>query len=91
MRTQVRVTIPSESVYRTNCSLHASAIYFRVSATSGFAPAEPPTMARPRHQLSLGFSRSQHTVTGASTATPRFKLTLELPRRIGSDVTGASP
>ena len=90
MGSQVRVTIASESVYRTNCSLQASAIYFRVLATSGFTFAEPPTMARPRHQLSLDFSRSQHTVTGTSTATPRFKLALELPRRTGSDVTGAS-
>ena len=91
MGSQVRVTIASESAYEANCSLQASAIYFRVSATSGFTSAKPPTMARPRHQLSLSFSRSQHTVTGASIATPRFKLTLELPRRTGSDVTGASP
>jgi len=88
---QVRVTIASESAHGTNCSPRALAIYFRVSATSGFTSAKPPTMARPRHQLSLGFSRSQHTVTGTSTATPRFKITLELPRRIGSDVTDASP
>ena len=74
---QVRVTIASESAYEANCSLQASAIYFRVSATSRFTSGEPPTMARPRHQLSLGFSRSQHTVTGMSTATPRFKITLE--------------
>ena len=91
MGSQVRVTIALESAYETNYSLQASAIYFRVSATPGFTSAEPPTMARPRHQLSLGFSRSQHTVTGTSTATPRFKITLELPRRIGSDATGASP
>ena len=74
---QVWVTIASKSVYDTNYSLQASAIHFRVSATLGFTSAEPPTMARPRHQLSLGFSRSQHTVTGMSTATPRFKITLE--------------
>jgi hypothetical protein len=88
---QVRVTIASESAHGTNCSLQALAIYFRVSATSGFAPAEPPTMARPWQQLSLGFSRGQHTVIGTSTTAPCFKLSLELPRRIGSDVTSASP
>ena len=91
MGSQVRVTIASESACKPNRSLRAAAIYFRVSPTSRFMSAEPPTMARPRHPLSLGFSRSQHTVTGASTATPRFKLALELPRHIGSDVTGASP
>ena len=91
MRSLVRVTIASESAYETNCSLQASVIYFRVSATLGFMSVKPPTMARPRHQLSLDFSRSQYTVTGTSTATPRFKLALELPRHIGSDVTGASP
>ena len=77
MGSQVWVTIASESAYETNCSLQASAFYFRVSATLGFTPAEPPTMARPRHQLSLGFPRSQPTVTSTSTATPRFKITLE--------------
>ena len=77
MGSLVRVTIASESAYETNCSLQASAIYIRVSATSGFTSAETPTMARPWHQLSLGFSRSQHTVIGTSTATPRFKITLE--------------
>ena len=91
MVSEVRVTIASESAYGANCSLQASAIYFRVSATSGFMPAEPPMMARPQHQLSLDFSCRQHTVTGTSTATPCFKLSLELPRRTGSDVTGASP
>ena len=77
MGSQVRVTIASESAYEANCSLQASAIYFRVSATSGFTSVEPPTMGRPWHQLSLGFPRSQPTVTGTSTATPRFKITLE--------------
>ena len=77
MESLVRVTIASESAYETNCSLQALAIYFRVSATSGFTSAKPPTMARPRHQLSLDFPCSQHTVTGMSTATPRFKITLE--------------
>ena len=91
MGSQVRVTIASKSAYKPNRSLRAAAIYFRVSATPGFTSAEPPTMARPRHQLSLGFSRSQHTVTGTPIATPRFKITLELPRRTGSDVTGVSP
>ena len=91
MGSQVWVTIASELAYKTNCSLQASAFYFRVSATSGFTPAEPPTMAQPWHQLILGFSHYQRTATGTSTATPRFKLALELPRHIGSDVTGASP
>ena len=91
MGSQVRVTIASESACKPNLSLRAAVIYFRVSATLGFAPAEPPTMARPQHQLSLGFSRSQHMVTGASTAMPRFRLTLELPRCTGSDVTSMSP
>ena len=70
MGSLVRVTIASESAYETNCSLLASAIYIRVSATSGFTSAETPAMARPRHQLSLDFSRSQHTVTRTPTATP---------------------
>ena len=90
MWSQVRVTIASESVYRTNCSLQASAIHFRVSAASGFAPAEPPTMARPRHQLSLDFLHCQRIATDTSPAMPCAKLSLELPRRIGSGVTGAS-
>ena len=89
MGSQVWVTIASESVYRTNCSLQASAIHFRVSAASGFAPAEPPTMARPRHQLSLGFLHCQSTATGTSSAMPCAKLSLELPRRTRSGVTGA--
>ena len=91
MGSQVRVTVASESAYRTNCSFQASAIHFRVSPTSGFALAEPPTMARPRHQLSLGSLRDQHTANGTSPAMPCVKLSLELPRRIGSGVTGASP
>ena len=90
MGSQVRVTIASESAYETNCSLQASAIYFRVSATSGFVPTEPPTMAQPRHQLSLDSSRGQHTATSMSPARPCVKLSLELPRRTGSGVTGAS-
>ena len=61
------VTIASESAYETP---RASAIYIRVSATSGFTSAETPMMARPQHQLSLGFSRSQHIVTSTPTATP---------------------
>ena len=73
MGSQVRVTIASESAYETNCSLQALAIYFRVSATSGFALAEPPTMARPRHQLSLGLSRRQHTVASTPTAAPALR------------------
>ena len=91
MGSQVRVTIASESACKPNRSLRATTIYFRVSTTSRFTSVEPPTMARPRHPLSLGLSRSQHTMTGASTATPRFKQTLEPPRRTGTDVTGASP
>ena len=89
MGSQVWVTVASESVYRTNCSLRASTIHFRVSATSGFAPAEPPTMARPQHQLSLGFLHYQRAATGTSSAMPCAKLSLELPRRTRSGVTGA--
>ena len=89
MGSQVRVTIASESVYRTNCSLQASAIHFRASAASGFTPVEPPTMARPRHQLSLGSLHSQCTVTGTLLAMPCAKLSLELPRRTRLGVTGA--
>ena len=89
MGSQVQVTIASKSVCRTNCSLHASAIYFRVSATSGFALTEPPTMARPRHQLSLGFLHCQHTATGTSSATPCAKPSLEHPHRTRLGVTGA--
>ena len=86
---QVRVTIASESVYRTNCSLQASAIHFRVLAALGFAPAEPPTMARPQHQLSLSSLHYQRTATGMSSVMPCAKLSLELPRRTRSGVTGA--
>ena len=89
MGSQVRVTIASESMYRTNCSHQASAIHFRVSVASGFTPAEPPTIARPRHQLSLGSFHCQRTATGTSTAIPCAKLSLELSRRTGSGVTGA--
>ena len=89
MGSQVWATVASKSVYKTNYSLQASAIHFRVSAASGFAPAEPPTMARPRHQLSLGSLRGQHTATGTSPAIPCVKLSMELPRCIGSGVTGA--
>ena len=87
MGSQVRVPVASESVYRTNCSLRASAIHFKVSVALGFAPAEPPTMARPRHQLSLGSLRGQHIATDTSPAMLCVKLSLELPRRIGSGVT----
>ena len=90
MGRQVRVPVASELVYRTNCSLLASTIRFRVSTASGFAPAEPPTMAQPRHQLSLGSLRGQHTATGTSPAMPCVKLSLELPCRLGSGVTGTS-
>jgi len=80
VRSQVRVTIASESVYRTNCSRHASAVYSKVSATLGFVPTEPPTTARPRHQLGLGSSRSQRTATSTSLARPCVQPSLELPR-----------
>ena len=91
MGSQVRVTIASELAYKPNHSLQASTIYCGVSATAGFTSAEPPTMARPRHPLSPGFSHSQRTMAGTSTATPRFKQTLEPPRRTGTDVTDTSP
>ena len=91
MGSQVWVPVALESVYGTNCSLQALVIYFRVSATSGFVPAEPPTIARPRHQLSLGSFHCQHTATGTTTAIPCAKLSLELPRRTGSGVTGVLP
>ena len=88
MGSQVQVTIASELVYRTNCSHQASAIHFRASAASGFASAEPPAMARPRHQLSLGSFHYQRTATGMTTAIPYAKLSLGLPCRIRSSVTG---
>ena len=87
MESQVRVPVASESTYETNCSLRASAIHFRVSAALGFAPTEPPMMAWPQHQLSLGFLHYQHTATGTSSAMPYVKLSLELPRHTGSNVT----
>ena len=59
------------------------------SCILGFTPAEPPAMARPRHQLSLGSLHRQRTATSTSSAMPCSKLSLELPRRIGSGVTGA--
>ena len=89
MGSQVRVTVASESVYRTNCSLQAPAIHLRVSAALGFAPAELPTMAWPRHHLSLGSLHYQRTATDTFLAMPCAKLSLELSRRTGSGVTGA--
>ena len=89
MGSPVWVTIASKLVYRTNCSLQTSAIHFRVSVASGFTPAEPPTMARPWHQLNLAFLHYERTATGTSSAMPCAKLSLELPRRIRSGVTGA--
>ena len=68
MGSQVWVTIASESAYKPDHQ--ASAIYCGVSATMGFMSAEPPMMARPRHQLSLGLSRYQHAVTNMPTAAP---------------------
>ena len=62
---------------------------FKVSAASGFAPTEPPMMARPRHQLSLSSLHYQRTATGMSSAMPYAKLSLEHPCRTRSDVTGA--
>ena len=87
MGSQVQVPIASESVYRTNCSLRASTIRFRVSVASGFTPAELPTMAQPRHQLSLGSLHCQHTAIGTSSAMLCAKLSLELQRRTRSGVT----
>jgi len=87
---QVKVPVASESVYRTNCSLRASAIRFRASVASGFTPAKPPTMARPQHQLSLDPFRCRDTANDTSSAMPCVKLSLELPRRSGSGVTGTS-
>ena len=89
MGSQVRVTIALESVYGTNGSFQASAIYFRVSAASGSVPTEPLTMAQPRHQLSLNSLHGQHAATGTSSTIPYAKLSLEHPRRIRSGVTGA--
>ena len=89
MGSQVWVTIALESVYRTNCSHQASTIHFRASAASGFMPAEPPATARPWHQQSLGSFHCQRTATGMSSAMPRVKLSLELPCRTRSGVTGA--
>ena len=88
MGSRVQVTIASESVYRTNCSLQASPIHFRASTALGFTPAEPPTMAQPRRQLSLGSFHCQRTATGTTTAIPCAKLSLGLPRRTRSGVTG---
>ena len=89
MGSQVRVTVALESVYRTNCTLQALAIHFRVSVASGFTPAEPPTIARPQDQLSLGSFHCQRAATGTTTAMPCAKLSLERPHRTRSGVTGA--
>ena len=87
MGSQVWATVASKSVYKTNYSLQASAIRFRVSVASGFTLAEPPTMARPQHQLSLGFLHCERTAIGTSSAMPCAKLSLELPRHTRSGVT----
>ena len=51
VESQVRVSVVSESAYKTNCSLRASAIRFWAPIASGLAPAEPPTMVQPLHRL----------------------------------------
>ena len=93
MESQVRVLVASESAYKTNCSLRASATRFRTPVASGLGPAEPPTMVQPLHQLGLGSLRCQHTAidtTFTVCAMPYVKPSQELPRRTGSGVTGAS-
>jgi len=85
MESQVQVPVASESTNKT--------IRFWAPVASGLVPAEPPTMVQPLHRLSLGSLRCRHTATGTSSiacAMPCVKLSLELPRRTGSGVTGAS-
>ena len=89
MRSQVRVTIALESVYKTNYSLHASVVNFRVSAASAFAPTEPPDGSASAPTEPQLFLHCQRTATGTSLAMPCAQLSLELPRRTRSGVTGA--
>ena len=88
MGKQARVTVASESVPRPTAHSKASAIHFQVSAASRFEPTEPPTMARPRHQLSLDSFHHQPIATSTSSAIPCLKLSLEHPRHTRSGVTG---
>ena len=67
----------------------ASTVHFQVSVASGFAPIEPPTMARPQHQLSLGSFHYQPIATSTPSAIPCVKLSLERPRHTKSGVTDA--
>ena len=74
---------------RPSAPSKASAIHFKVSTVSGFAPTKPPTMARPRHQLSLGSFHRQPIATSTSSAMPYVKQSLEGPRHMSTGVTGA--
>ena len=83
MESHARVPVASESTYKANCSLRASANRSRVPVTSGLAPAEAPTMVQPLHRLGLGSLHRRRTGTGTSPAvraTPCVRLQ-ELPRR----------
>ena len=83
MESHAQVPVASESTYKTNCSLRASAIRFWAPVASGLTPVEPPTMVQPLHRLGLGSLHRRRAGTGTSPAvhaTPCVRLQ-ELPRR----------
>jgi len=87
---QAQVTVASESVHETNCSLQGLGNPLPGLGSLGIhAHQTPPTIARPRHQLSLGSFHRQPIATSTPSAIPCVKLSLERPRHTKSGVTGA--
>jgi len=83
VESHARVPVASESTYKANRSLRASANRSRVPVASGLAPADPPTMVLPLHRLVLGSLHRRCAGTGTSPAvraTPYVRLQV-LPRR----------
>ena len=89
MGKQARVTVASKSVHETNCSLQGLGNPLPGLGSLGIRAHRAPTMARPRHQLSLGTFHHQPIATSTPLAIPCVKLSLERPRHMKSGVTSA--
>ena len=89
MGKQARVTVASESVHETNCSLQGLGNPLPGLGSLGIRAHRAPTMARPRHQLSLGSFHHRPIATSTSSAIPCVKLSLERRRHMRLGVTGA--
>ena len=89
MGKQAWVTIASESVHETNCSLQGLGNPLPSLGSLGIHAHRAPMMARPRPQLSLGSFHRQPIATSTPSAIPCVKLSLECPRHTKSGVTGA--